>query len=367
VKIAFVANTSWNIFNFRRNLIIGFLEKGYEIICIAPVDEFTPEILKLPITFVSINIHAKGNNPIADFLLLKQLTKIYKAHKPDIVLQYTIKPNIYGTFAARISGVPTINTVTGLGTVFLHNTLVSGIARKLYALSFRFARAVVFQNEDDQHVFIQNRIIEASKTYIIRGSGVDTTIFKAGIQREKVIQETNIFRFVMASRLLFDKGIREYAEASRQLHGIYGDRVQCVLIGGIDSDKKLGMRQEDLSSWIAQHKLIYKPFSKEMVLEYQQATAVVLSSYREGLSKSLLEAAACSKPLVATNVAGCKDVVMNNKNGFLCEAGNAQDLFHKMKKMVELPAQLAEENFSDKIIFNEYFCLVNALITNDNK
>lgn len=379
MKIAFVANTSWNIVNFRRNLILGLLDKGYEIICIAPVDAFTTEIQKLPITFVPITIHAKGYNPFADFLLLKQLTNIYKSQKPDVVFQYTIKPNIYGTFAARIAGVPTINTVTGLGTVFLHNNIVAKIARQLYRWSFRFARFVVFQNEDDQQLFIRNKIVKASKTRVIRGSGVDTNVFKAAQLNDTIHSEqAAIFRFVMAARLLFDKGIVEYAEASKQLHTTFGDSVECILIGGIDSDKNLGIRKEDLNAWISEHNLIYKSFSKEIVSEYQHATAVVLPSYREGLSKSLLEAASCSRPLIATNVAGCKDIVVNNKNGFLCEPKSAEDLFMKMKELKGLPKsrlndmgnysrQLVEENFSDKIIFNDYFYLVNEIITKHTK
>ena len=374
MKVAFVANTSWNIFNFRRNLIIGLLDKGYEIICIAPVDEFTLEIQKLPITFIPITVQAKGNHPINDFLLLIQLIKIYRNHKPDIIFQYTIKPNIYGTFAARIAGIPTINTVTGLGTVFLHHTIVSKIAQKLYMLSFRFARFVVFQNEEDQHIFIQNKIVKASKTRIIRGSGVDTAIFKTNDSHSS----TAVFRFVMAARLLFDKGIAEYAEASKQLHEIFGPSVECILIGAVDSDKNLGIRKEDLATWVVDHQLIYKSFSKEIISEYQHATVVVLPSYREGLSKSLLEAASCSKPLIASNVAGCKDIVIDGKNGFLCEPKNAHDLFLKMKDMVQLPKeilskmgdysrQLVEESFSDKIIFNDYFCLLNKIITKDNK
>ncbi|WP_018341447.1 glycosyltransferase family 4 protein [Cytophaga aurantiaca] len=374
MKIALVANTSWNIVNFRRNLILGLIDKGYEVICIAPVDEFTADIQKLPVTFIPINIHAKGNNPFIDFLLLRQFTRIYKNQKPDVIFQYTIKPNIYGTLAARIAGIPTINTVTGLGTVFLHNNLVSKIARKLYAFSFQFARFVVFQNKEDQYVFVQNKIVEESKTCIIRGSGVDTSIFKAA----SVSPDRHIFRFVMAARLIFDKGITEYAVASKLLHQRFGQAVECVLIGAIDSDKNLGIRKEELDSWIAEHKLIYKPFSKEIVAEYQLATAVVLPSYREGLSKSLLEAASCSKPLIATNVAGCKDVVFDNKNGFLCEVKNAQDLFMKMSDMVKLPKarlnemgnysrRLVEENFSDKIIFNDYFCLANEIITKDSR
>lgn len=370
VKIAFVANTSWNIYNFRLNLIQFFLAHKYDVICIAPVDAYSDEIKKLPVTFVPVNIDSKGNNPFKDGLVIGALYRIYKQHKPDIILQYTIKPNIYGTIAAKWCGIPTINTVTGLGTVFLHDTVVARLARVLYRFSFRFAQHTVFQNEDDRNVFVEQGIVTHGRTSIIQGSGVNTGYFIP-----KLKQKGATFVFLMVARLLYDKGIIEYAKASKMLYEQYGDQIQCVLVGAIDSDKKLGIAQQDVAEWANEHKLIYKPFERTILHEYQAATVVVLPSYREGLSKSLLEAGACGKPLIASNVSGCKEIVIDGWNGYVCNARDAVALYDKMNLMLQISSEtlagmgnnsrlFVEQNFSDKIIFNDYFCLIMQIEKN---
>lgn len=371
VKIALVANTSWNLYNFRLNLIQGFLEKGIEVVCIAPYDAYSEELKKLPLEFIPIKMHSKGNNPVVDLLLLRQLVVAYKKSNPDIILQYTIKPNIYGTLAARLVAIPTINTVTGLGTVFLHKNWVTKIAQLLYTFSFQFASKIVFQNEDDRTLFEKMKIITPGKAQIIKGSGVNISTFKPAEITVSTIQQP--FQFLMVARLLFDKGIQEYAEASKKLYHTHGNAVECVLIGSIDSDKNLGISKEHVADWASTHHLVYKPFSNTMAEEYKHATYVVLPSYREGVPKSLLEAAACGKPLIATNVAGCKDIVIDQWNGYLCEVKNANDLFNKMNFAVRLSTEqinqqgihsrsLTEKVFSDKIIFNEYFCLIEQVL-----
>lgn len=371
VKIAIVANTSWNLYNFRLNLIQGFLQKGIEVVCIAPYDAYSEELKKLPLKYIPVHMHSKGNNPFADLLLLYRLQQAFKQTRPDIILQYTIKPNIYGTLAATRFRIPVINTVTGLGTVFLHNNWISKIAQKLYTFSFQFASKVVFQNEDDRTLFVTSKIVSPAKTTVIRGSGVNIEKFKPTGTADK--ETSRPFQFLMVSRLLFDKGIQEYAEASKALYMKYGTAVECVLIGSIDSDKKLGISKDHVAGWAATHNLNYKPFSNTIADDYKYATYVVLPSYREGLPKSLLEAAACGKPLIASNVAGCKDIVIDSWNGYLCEVKNADDLLNKMNAAINLtPEQikaqginsrtLTEKFFADKIIFNEYFCLIEHVL-----
>ena len=371
VKIAFVANTSWNLYNFRLNLIQGFLEKGIEVVCIAPYDTYSEELKKLSLEYIPVKMNSKGNNPFVDLLLVHQLKRIYTHTKPDIILQYTIKPNIYGTLAAKLAGIPALNTVTGLGTVFLHDTWVSYIAQRLYKFSFQFASKVVFQNEDDRALFVKMNLVSPDKTHIVGGSGVNTERFKADHTISFSISSP--FQFLMVARLLFDKGIQEFAEASLKLHLQHGAAVECILIGAIDSDKNLGISKEHVEHWAAAHHIVYKSFSTDITNDYKQATYVVLPSYREGLPKSLLEAGACSKPLIATNVAGCKDVVIDQWNGYLCEVKNAEDLFNKMNMAFQLsPEKINEQGinsrsrtekyFSDKIIFNEYFCLIEQVL-----
>ncbi|MBC7450806.1 MAG: glycosyltransferase family 4 protein [Cytophagales bacterium] len=369
MKIAIVANTSWNIFNFRMNLIRGFKEQGIEVICIAPEDRFSARIKEEGVDFYPVVIHAKGNNPMKDIYLIRQFYKIYNTTRPDIILQYTIKPNIYGTVAASLSNIPVINTVTGLGTVFLHNNWVSGIAKVLYKCSFRFADKVLFQNKDDQQFFIQKGLVSAFKTAVVPGSGVNTDVFYPSLKQ----QDSFTFRFVMAARLLYDKGIREYAEASLWLHKYYGERVECHLIGALDTDKQLGIQEDVLHEWLTKHHIHYHAFSENIIGWYKKADAVVLPSYREGVPKTLLEAAACAKPLIATDVAGCREIVRNEWNGFLCKSADAADLTAKMERMMntsnaerEQMGQnsylLVQQNFSDKILFNEYFCQIKELL-----
>jgi glycosyltransferase involved in cell wall biosynthesis len=369
VKIAIVANTSWNIYNFRMNLIRGFKEKGFEVICIAPEDRFTGLLKKENIDFYPVKIHSKGNNPIADLSLLKQFRNIYSITKPDIILQYTIKPNIYGTLAAKLCNIPTINTVTGLGTVFLHDNWVSKVAQSLYKFSFRFAGKVLFQNSDDQQFFVEKALVSSSKTTLVHGSGVNTHIF-----HPSKLEITSVpFRFLMAARLLYDKGIREYAKASLLLYEKYGNAVECHLIGSVDSDKQLGIPEEELSEWTQKYHIKYHTFSEQIAAVYQFVHVVVLPSYREGVPKTLLEAAACAKPLIATDVAGCREVVINNWNGLLCKPKDAEDLFDKMVQIMEMSKEqqlqmsknsyeFIQQSFSDKIVFNEYFCLVKELL-----
>ena len=351
------------------NLIRGFKEQGFEVMCIAPEDRFTALLKKENIDFYPVKIYSKGNNPIADLGLLKQLRNIYSITKPDIILQYTIRPNIYGTLAAKFCNIPTINTVTGLGTVFLHDNWVSKIAQSLYKFSFRFAGKVLFQNSDDQQFFIEKCLVSSSKTALVPGSGVNTNIFHPS-QIEIPIAP---FRFLMAARLLYDKGIREYGKASLLLYEKYGNAVECHLIGSVDSDKQLGIPAEELSEWVKKHHIKYHTFSEQIASVYQSVHVVVLASYREGVPKTLLEAAACAKPLIATDVAGCREVVTNDWNGLLCKPKDAEDLFDKMVQIMEIPAErqmqmsknsyeLIHQNFSDKIVFNEYFCLVKELL-----
>jgi glycosyltransferase involved in cell wall biosynthesis len=369
VKIVIAANTSWNIYNFRINLIRGFKGQGFEVICIAPEDRFTELLKKENIEFYPVTIHSKGNNPITDLYLFLQLRKIYSNVKPDIILQYTIKPNIYGTLAAKFCQIPVINTVTGLGTVFLHDNWVSKVAQNLYRFSFRFASKVLFQNTDDQKFFIQKKLVDSSKTGIVHGSGIDTEIFYPSDK----VKFNGSFRFLMAARLLYDKGIQEYAEASLLMHKRFGNQIECHLIGSVESDKNLGISEEHLNDWVNKYKLIYMPFTDKISAIYHSMDVVVLPSYREGISKTLLEAAACAKPLIASNVAGCKEVVIDKWNGLLCRVKDKEDLFEKMcimsemlesdlQKMGQNSCSLIKQSFSDKIVFDEYFHIVKEVL-----
>jgi len=369
VRIAIVVNSSWNIYNFRLGLAKAFLAEGHEVIAIAPEDDYSKKLKLLGIQFESVKMENKGSNPLKDLSLIFQLYKCYKKNRPDIILQFTIKPNIYGTIAAKLVGIPVINNVSGLGTVFLHDNFTSKIAKWLYKFSFQFPAKVFFQNNEDLQLFVNENLVSKSKTGLLPGSGVDTVKFAPS----EVKNENKEFTFLMVSRLLYDKGIIEYIEAIKTLKN-RGLKATFQVLGAIDESAKLGVGKTLVKQWENEGLITYLPFTDNLIPYYHQADAVVLPSYREGTPRSLLEAGACGLPLVATDVPGCRDVVKHNLNGFLCEVKNPIDLADKIGLMAMLPKveyrQFAKasrkhilENFDEKMVLNAYFSAINDIHT----
>ena len=170
-KVAIVINTSWNIFNFRLNLIRALQAKGMQVYAIAPKDDYSNRLKEAGCTFIPLNMHSSGSNPIHELGIVSSLYRVYREIKPDIILHYTIKPNVYGTVAAKLLGIPCINNVSGLGTAFLNNSTVAKVARKLYRFAFRYPHKVFFQNKDDQHLFLKFKLVKPEITEVIPGSG----------------------------------------------------------------------------------------------------------------------------------------------------------------------------------------------------
>src|SRR5687768_16188490 len=201
MKIAVVLNTSWNIYNFRMNFVRELLAQGHEVHTVAPVDEHTRHLTDAGCIHHPVKMDSRGANPIKDSLLILELFLIYRRLRPDIILHYTIKPNIYGTLAASMLKIPVINNVCGLGTVFLKDNLVSAIAILLYKISFRFASKVFFQNPDDLKLFIDTKLVRPETVDLVPGSGIDLQRFQP--MRFHLNQK---FTFLLISRLITDKG-----------------------------------------------------------------------------------------------------------------------------------------------------------------
>jgi glycosyltransferase involved in cell wall biosynthesis len=369
VRIAIVVNSSWNIYNFRLGLVKAFLSKGIEVVAVAPEDQYSKLLIENGCQYQSVKIENKGSNPFKDISLIFQFYIIYKKYRPDIILHYTIKPNIYGTLAARIAGIPVINNVSGLGTVFLHKNLTTYIAKKLYKLAFKFPAKIFFQNNDDLELFVEQKLLTRTKTALVPGSGVDTKKFTPVVTLER----NSEFTFLMVARLLYDKGIVEYMEAIRMVKN-KGLKARFQVIGAIDETANLGIDRKKLEEWIAEGLLEYYPFTDNLIKYYHQADCVVLPSYREGTPRSLLEAGACGIPMIATDVPGCKEVVVNNKNGFLCKVKDSGDLALKMQQMLAVSkAEYKEmgiaarthilENFDENIVINAYFTTINSILS----
>lgn len=328
MKIAIVLNTSWNIYNFRMNFVKALLAEGHEVHTVAPHDEFTHFLVEIGCIHHDLKMDSRGANPIRDSLLVFELLGKYRLIKPDVILHYTIKPNVYGTLAAALLRIPSINNVCGLGTIFLKKSWISSFAIALYKLAFLFPKKVFFQNPDDLNLFISSKLIKPTVADILPGSGIDLTHFKpVEFSRNKK------FTFLLISRLITDKGILEYIGAIKQLKSS-GIDARFQLLGAKDPHHKRGIALDVIENWINSGLVEYLGTTKDVRPFITQADCIVLPSYREGTPRTLLEAASISKPIITTDVPGCHHVVLDKYNGLLCKIKDADDLAQKMKTLM---------------------------------
>jgi glycosyltransferase involved in cell wall biosynthesis len=312
------------------NFVKKLLAQGYEVHTIAPHDNYTALLVEAGCIHHDVKMDSRGANPIKDLALTIELWSIYRKVKPDIILHYTIKPNVYGTFAASILKIPTINNVCGLGTVFLKRNVVSAIAMFLYKIAFRFPKKVFFQNPDDLALFLNNDLVPAKSADLLPGSGIDLKKFQPS-----QFKRNESFTFLLISRLITDKGIMEYIEAVNKLKS-KGVSARFQLLGAKDPEHKRGIQLPVIDEWIKSNAIEYLGTTDDVRKFINEADCIVLPSYREGTPRTLLEAASSAKPIVATDVPGCHHVVENNYNGLLCKLKNADDLASKMEQMLAL-------------------------------
>ncbi len=365
-KIVISINTSWNIYNFRMGLIKALQEEGYKIYAVAPKDEYVKKLQEKGVECFDIFMNNKGTNPIEDIKTIWEYYKIYKEIKPGIALHYTIKPNIYGTIGAKLAGVKVINNISGLGTVFLNNSISSKIGRNLYKIALKFSNKVFFQNPYDRELFIENRLVDKGKTDLLPGSGIDTQKFKPLLK-----ESSGKFKFLFIARLVRDKGIIEYVEAAKEILQKYKN-AQFQILGAFYPGNPTAITKEQMQKWQDEGIVNYLGTSDRVSQIIKESDCVVLPSYREGLSRVLLEAASMEKPIITTDTPGCKDVIDNETSGFLCEVKNAKSLAKQMERMLNLSAKQREEmgkrgrekivkEFDESIVINKYIQAVKEV------
>jgi len=330
MKIIFSSNITWSIYNFRTPLLKLLQSEGHKIFTVANRDEYAEKLEAAGFCFEEINLNNNTTNPFEDLKTIYNYYKIYKKINPDIICHNAIKPNIYGTIAASMLGIPTLNNISGLGTLFIKKSFSTTIAKWLYRFSQKRATKVFFQNNDDLKLFLQHKLITKNKCSIIPGSGVNTSTFKPNEKKKQ-----NNFQFLFIGRLLYDKGIREYVEAVTILKKNY-PKVDFAILGPLYKNNATAISEETLQHWIAAGVINYLGQTDAVETIMANASCVVLPSYREGLSKVLIEASSMGLPIVTTNVPGCRDVVVDNVTGFLCEVKNSTDLALKLEKMLAL-------------------------------
>jgi glycosyltransferase involved in cell wall biosynthesis len=359
MKIAIVLNTSWNIYNFRLNFIKELLAQGHEVHAVAPRDPFSDRLTAAGCIYHNIRMDSRGASPVKDTALIFELWLTYRKIKPDVVLHYTIKPNIYGSIAASWLGIPAINNVCGLGTVFLKDNLVSAVAVFLYKMAFKSPKKVFFQNSDDHELFVNRGLVAPAIADLLPGSGVDLNRFAPAPFRRN-----QPFTFLLISRLITDKGILEFIEAVRTLKK-EGANARFQILGPKDPLHQRGIKLRVIDGWVKEGVIEYLGTTEDVRPYIHQADCVVLPSYREGAPRTLLEAASSGKPIVATDVPGCHHVVENNFNGLLCEPKSAADLADKMRRMMSLPDEelrrlgsngrrKVEQSYAESLVIDRY-------------
>jgi len=375
-KIIITANTTWNLVNFRSGLISKLIEKGYDVLAVAPEDEYQDRLKRLGCRYISLSMDNKGTHPVRDLQLFLGFLKVFFVERPDAVLAYTIKPNIYASLAAQIVGVSVINNISGLGTAFIRGGWMATLVSLLYRIGLSRSVCVFFQNNDDRTLFLEKGLVKRSQTDLLPGSGINLAHYDS-INYGSVDSNSNKLVFLMVARLLWDKGVREYVEAAKIVKK-RNPETRFQLLGFLDVKNQTAVPREDVEMWMREGIIEYLGTFDDVRPFLASSDCVVLPSYREGTPRSLLEAAAMAKQLIATDVPGCREVVKEGVNGYLCEVRNSNDLADKMLKFTVLPSDLrlqmgshsrniAETRFDEQIVIRKYLKIIDDVTGSKGK
>lgn len=332
-KVLFLQTEDSTFYSHRLPMARAALAAGCEVVAAVRVVSHRERIEREGIRVVALPWRRNGVNPLAELRTLAAIVRLYAAERPDLVHQVTLKPILYGSLAAALCGVPAaVNALTGLGFVFISEGPVARLLRSAvgFALQVAFSRpgsVVLFQNEDDRSLFVSRGLVPREKTALIRGSGVDTVRFAPSPEPEGVPL------VVLPARMLWDKGVGEFVEAARIL-AAEGVRARFALIGEQDDENPAAVPAARLAEWKASGPVEWWGLRNDMPEIYAQTHIVCLPSYREGLPKALMEAAACGRPAVGTDVPGVREVVRNKETGLLVPARDAQALAAALRQLL---------------------------------
>lgn len=368
-NIIIALNTAWNLYNFRSGLIRALVAAGYEVVAVAPHDEYAVRLREIGCRFIAMPMDNQGTHPGRDLTLLWRFYHLLKGERPAVYLGYTVKPNIYGSLAAQLLGVPVINNIAGLGAVFIKESWLTSLVRGLYRLALVRAAKVFFQNDDDRQMFVSSGLVPQAVTDLLPGSGIDLAKFVP-----VPLPGREACRFLLIARMLWDKGVGEFVEAARILSA-RGIKAEFCLLGFLDVENPSAISRQQMSDWEAEGVVRYLAVSDDVREEIAQADCVVLPSYyREGTPRTLLEAAAMARPIVTTDAVGCREVVDDTINGYLCAPKDASDLADKMERIVSMAPdereamgrrgrEKVEREFDEQIVISKYLSAIEAVLS----
>ena len=367
-KIVLFANTDWYLYNFRRSLALALHQAGHELLLLSPPGEYGARLRALGLRWEPVPMDRRSLNPLREAAVLAHLWRLFRRERPDLVHGFTIKCAVYGSLAARLAGVPArVNAVTGMGYVVTSTDAKARALRPLVRLLMRAAldgrdARLILQNPDDVAVFEQARLVAPGHIRLIPGSGVDCVRFapSESVGRGHAPDaDTPPFRVLLAARLLWDKGLAEFVDAARRLHG-EGRAIDFLLAGDPDPGNPAAVPEATVHDWVAEGLLHWLGHVDDMPALFASVDVVVLPSYREGLPKGLIEAGACALPLVTTDVPGCREVVTDGVDGLLVPVRDAGALATAIARLHDDPVlaarlgaaarQRALDEFDERIV-----------------
>jgi glycosyltransferase involved in cell wall biosynthesis len=366
--ILICSNYAWTIFNFRLPIIRSLRNAGYRVEVATQFDGYEVRLVDEVDDIHNLFISRKGINPFVDMVTFLNISLILFKSKVDICLLFTIKPVIYGSIAASLFRVPAVPMITGLGTAFLADGVLARIVKPLYRIALYFVKIVFFQNAADKNLFVDEGIIESKVCRLSPGSGVDLDKF---ISSDPPLSDQ--LTFLLVARMLWDKGIGEFIEAARLIKLKYPN-TRFQLLGPLGVENRSCISNKDMEGWQKEGVIEYLGETDDVGRYIKAACCVVLPSYREGTSRVLLEAAAMSRPLIATDVPGCREVIEDGITGFLCKSHDHNDLSYKMERMILLPyetrrgmgkkgRQKVEQEFNQNIVCELYIDAIEECCT----
>ncbi len=368
MRIAVVSNTAWYLFNFRLNLMLALQVAGHTVVAVAPEDAYAQRIRDAGVAFEAVPISGGGTHPLRELQSVLRLGAVFRRYRVGLVLSYTPKGNLYSALACIALRIAFVPNVSGLGRAFIRKSLVTRVAKTLYRLTFGRAHRVFFQNLDDMAVFVNGGLVRAVQAERLPGSGVDLSRFAP---TPPAARAADAPVFLLVARMLWDKGVGEYVEAARKVRALHpGTHFQ--LLGFLDVDNPSAISRQQMDEWVAEGLVDYLGRTDDVRPFLTQADCVVLPSYREGVPRTLLEAAATARPVITTDAPGCRGTVVDGQTGFLCQPADAQDLTNKLQRFIALPQQereamgqrgraFAEQNFDERLVLQRYLDVVQAV------
>lgn len=355
MRVMILANFDLGLYQFRKELIEELLKEN-EVIISLPYGELVEPLKEMGCKFIDTPVDRRGINPATDLKLLNEYRRLLKVENPDLVITYTIKPNVYGGLVCRLAHIPYAVNITGLGTAFENGGLLKKIVTSMYKVACKKAKVVFFENEENRQIFIREKIVKEAQTHRLNGAGVNLEKYQVS-----EYPEGEKIKFLFMGRVMAEKGINELFEAMKKL---VAEGINCELdvLGGYEEDYKEKIQECENEGW-----LHYHGYQKDVRPFIEKCHCFVLPSWHEGMANTNLESAASGRPVITSNIPGCMEAVVDGISGFLVERKNVEDLYRVMKKFAELPFEerksmgLAGRKHMEKV-FDKNKIVANTII-----